>query len=226
MPETTQVNYAVNLRVWRLLSRYPILDLSQWTDLSLYSCSSFSVFPQPLARLGAQVTGLDASRELIDAAKWHAEQDPDVRGRINYVCSTVEELCSDPSATRFDGVIASEVLEHVADQATFISSCCKLVKVLRYSLFSNVFISDCGTLTTMPLNTAVLDVCLLFSERSIRTVFIQQFMMCCSKSGLWEVTKLPKICHVIWTRRSCFFMWPNCRQWSWGRFSWLVCDHW
>ena len=84
---------------------------------------------QPLARLGAQVTGLDASSELIDAAKWHSSQDPDISGRIKYIYSTVEDLCSESNIEQFDGVVASEVIEHVADTATFVTSCCRLVKV-------------------------------------------------------------------------------------------------
>jgi len=82
-----------------------------------------------LARLGAEVTGLDASPELINAAKWHSSRDPEIAGRINYICSTVEELCSETNVQQFDGVVASEVIEHVADTAMFVNSCCKLVKV-------------------------------------------------------------------------------------------------
>ena len=76
------------------------------------------------------MTGLDASTELINAAKWHMSCDPELHGRVNYMCSTVEDLCSHDSVQEFDGVVASEVIEHVSDIAAFISSCCKLVKVL------------------------------------------------------------------------------------------------
>lgn len=140
-------------------------------------------FQQPLARLGAQVTGLDASQELINAAKWHAEQDPDVRGRINYICTTVEELCSDSNATRFDGVIASEVLEHVADHATFVSSCCKLVKVRMCRQLFRTF-----SLAAVRHWSHANEYCrfrslLSLSERSLRMTYLREFVMCSNESS-------------------------------------------
>jgi hypothetical protein len=49
---------------------------------------------QPLARLGATVTGIDASAENIGMAKWHATLDPAVHRNTNYICSPVEHLPS------------------------------------------------------------------------------------------------------------------------------------
>jgi len=85
---------------------------------------------QPFARLGAEVTGIDASSELIRVADWHASLDSDVRDRVTYKISSVEELCSsDEPVQLYDGVIASEIVEHVSDAELFVRSCCSLVKV-------------------------------------------------------------------------------------------------
>lgn len=70
---------------------------------------------EPLARLGAEVTGLDASAELIAVAQTHAKaQGVDV----HYQAGLIEELAE---SAKFDVIVASEVLEHVADPAFFLS---------------------------------------------------------------------------------------------------------
>lgn len=78
---------------------------------------------EPLCRMGAEVTGVDAGEENIKVAKHHAAQQ-DLK--IDYKATTVEELAA--TGRTFDIVTALEVVEHVADPALFIASCCKLVK--------------------------------------------------------------------------------------------------
>jgi 2-polyprenyl-6-hydroxyphenyl methylase/3-demethylubiquinone-9 3-methyltransferase len=69
---------------------------------------------EPLARLGAQVTGLDASAELITAARDHAA----ARGlAIDYRAGELEKL-----GGRFDLITCMEVIEHVADPAAFVNA--------------------------------------------------------------------------------------------------------
>lgn len=71
---------------------------------------------EPLARLGAQVTGLDAAPENIAAAKMHAEgQGLAIDYRVGEVSALVAE------GRRFDLVTSMEVIEHVADQAAFVA---------------------------------------------------------------------------------------------------------
>jgi len=88
---------------------------------------------QPLTRLGAEVTGIDASAELIKVAKWHAELDSSINSRVTYKMSTVEDLRSsnkaDDCVQLYDGVVASEIVEHVSDAELFVNACCSLVKV-------------------------------------------------------------------------------------------------
>jgi 2-polyprenyl-6-hydroxyphenyl methylase/3-demethylubiquinone-9 3-methyltransferase len=69
---------------------------------------------EPLARLGAKVTGIDASEELIAAAKAHAE----AGGlEIDYRASAVEDMDG-----AFDLVTCLEVVEHVADPRAFVAA--------------------------------------------------------------------------------------------------------
>ena len=69
---------------------------------------------EPLARIGAEVTGLDAAPENIAAAKAHAE--PQQLG-IDYRNEAIEKF----DRTGFDLVTSLEVIEHVDDPAGFIS---------------------------------------------------------------------------------------------------------
>lgn len=63
-------------------------------------------------------------------ARQHAAQDPDVRERVRYECSSVEAFVdSGAQGRQYDAVVASEVVEHVADLRSFVSEQCKLVKV-------------------------------------------------------------------------------------------------
>ena len=50
------------------------------------------------------------------------------------------------SGEMFDGVVASEILEHVSDVKTFVSSCCQLVKVSL--CFFSLVAKMCGMLAT------------------------------------------------------------------------------
>jgi 2-polyprenyl-6-hydroxyphenyl methylase/3-demethylubiquinone-9 3-methyltransferase len=81
------------------------------------------IVSEPLARLGGKLTGIDPAEENIEAAKLHAEKS---RLVINYRATTVEALAETDAA--FDVVIASEVVEHVADLDFFAGRCAALVK--------------------------------------------------------------------------------------------------
>ena len=78
---------------------------------------------EPMARLGANVTGADASEKNIAIAKAHA-----IEGdlKINYLATTSEDLAA--KGKQFDVVLNMEVIEHVSDVPLYLASCAKLVK--------------------------------------------------------------------------------------------------
>ena len=78
---------------------------------------------EPMTRLGAQVTGVDASGRNISVAALHAERQ-DLS--IDYQQGTAEALAD--SGAQFDIVMALEIVEHVADVDLFLHSCGKMVK--------------------------------------------------------------------------------------------------
>jgi 2-polyprenyl-6-hydroxyphenyl methylase/3-demethylubiquinone-9 3-methyltransferase len=76
-----------------------------------------------LARLGANVVGVDPATAAIEAARRHAEE---TGARLVYRMGTVEELAGEPR--RFDVVSAMEVIEHTADPKRFVATAASLVK--------------------------------------------------------------------------------------------------
>ncbi len=77
---------------------------------------------EPMKRLGANVTGIDASNKNISIAKLHAKKN---KLKINYICSSPEKL---KIKKKFDVILNMEIVEHVEDINFFINSCSKLLK--------------------------------------------------------------------------------------------------
>ncbi|XP_024399661.1 uncharacterized protein [Physcomitrium patens] len=80
---------------------------------------------EPLARMGGEVTGVDAVDKNIGVASVHAARDP-ATASIKYVCTTAEHLVQEQQ--KFDVVLALEVIEHVADPEDFCKSLAALAK--------------------------------------------------------------------------------------------------
>lgn len=78
---------------------------------------------EPLARLGANMTGIDASSAAIAAAQTHSK---DSELDISYQEISAEDLAD--TGALFDVVYASEVIEHVADRQLFLASMARLLK--------------------------------------------------------------------------------------------------
>ena len=77
---------------------------------------------EPMTRLGANVTGIDASVKNIQIAKLHAKKN---KLNINYLCSSPEKM---KIKKKFDVILNMEIIEHVEDINFFIKSCSKLLK--------------------------------------------------------------------------------------------------
>src|SRR4029079_3803061 len=69
---------------------------------------------EPLARIGAWVTGIDPAPENIEAAKAHAEG---AGVKVDYQAATAEEIAA--AGRTFDAVLLLEVVEHVPDVPAF-----------------------------------------------------------------------------------------------------------
>jgi 2-polyprenyl-6-hydroxyphenyl methylase/3-demethylubiquinone-9 3-methyltransferase len=78
---------------------------------------------EPMARLGATVTGIDAAEKNIRIAASHAEA---VGVGVDYRHDTVEEMAA--RGETYDVVLNMEVVEHVADLGLFIDASATIVR--------------------------------------------------------------------------------------------------
>ena len=104
------------------------------------------ILSEKLRRLGANVTGIDASKNSIDIAKEHAKKS---RLNINYKCITTSELLEtkeEKALNKFDFVIASEVIEHVYDRRKFLSDISNLCRPGGLVIFTTINNSLLGIL--------------------------------------------------------------------------------
>ena len=77
---------------------------------------------EPMARLGASVTGIDASEKNINIAKSHSKKNG---LKINYLHTSPENL---EHIEKFDIILNLEIVEHVDNVNLYIKSCYKLLK--------------------------------------------------------------------------------------------------
>ncbi len=77
---------------------------------------------EPMCRMGADVTGIDASEKNINVAKLHAKRN-DLK--IKYYCTSPENL---EIKNKYDVILNMEIIEHVQDVNFFLTSCSKLLK--------------------------------------------------------------------------------------------------
>ena len=88
---------------------------------------------EPMAKLGAKVTGLDVVEKNIKTASTHAES----QGlNINYVHSTVEDISE--KKAKFDVILNMEVIEHVSDVNLFVNSCSKVLSSNGIMVFASL----------------------------------------------------------------------------------------
>jgi len=77
---------------------------------------------EPLHRLGANITGIDASNKNIKVAKLHSKQQ---NLKINYLCTSPEKI---KNKKKFDVILNMEIVEHVENVEFFLKSCSNLLK--------------------------------------------------------------------------------------------------
>ena len=77
---------------------------------------------EPMCRLGANVTAIDASNKNIAIASLHAKKN---NLKINYICSSPEKL---KTTKKFDVILNMEIVEHVEDVDFFLKESSKFLK--------------------------------------------------------------------------------------------------
>ncbi len=77
---------------------------------------------EPMCRLGAEVTAIDASEKNINVAKLHAKKN---NLKINYICTSPEKM---KIKNHFDVILNMEIVEHVEDVDFFLKTCSRLLK--------------------------------------------------------------------------------------------------
>ncbi len=77
---------------------------------------------EPMCRLGAKVTAIDASKKNIEVAKYHAKKN---NLKINYLCTSPEKV---NFKKKFDVILNMEIVEHVDDLNLFLKKSSFLLK--------------------------------------------------------------------------------------------------
>ena len=77
---------------------------------------------EPMSRLGAEVTGIDASQKNINVAKIHSKKK---KLKIRYICTSPENL---KIKKKFDIILNMEIIEHVDDVKLFLRNSSKFLK--------------------------------------------------------------------------------------------------
>lgn len=92
------------------------------------------ILAEALVKLGAEVTGIDKSQALIQAAKKHAEEN---QLSIKYNLTDAESFAKNHRQS-FDIVCCMELLEHVPDPCSLIQACSDLAKPGANIFFSTI----------------------------------------------------------------------------------------
>nr|XP_016943520.1 ubiquinone biosynthesis O-methyltransferase, mitochondrial [Drosophila suzukii] len=83
---------------------------------------------EQLARLGAQVTGIDLGEKLIEAARDHLKcSSPELASKVMYKMEPVDQHAK-ANCESYDAVIVSEVLEHVDDKVALLEASVRTLK--------------------------------------------------------------------------------------------------
>lgn len=92
------------------------------------------ILSESLAKVGANVTGVDLAHESIEVAKSHANEN---NLNINYLLEDINVL-SEKTPEQFDVLTCMELLEHVPSPDEMVKTCAKLVKPGGQLFFSTI----------------------------------------------------------------------------------------
>jgi 2-polyprenyl-6-hydroxyphenyl methylase/3-demethylubiquinone-9 3-methyltransferase len=92
------------------------------------------ILAEGMVKLGAQVTGIDMSKEALSVAKLHQIES---ELNIEYLHTTAEEIAQE-RAEQYDIVTCLEMLEHVPDPTAIVKACAHLVKPGGHVFFSTL----------------------------------------------------------------------------------------
>jgi 2-polyprenyl-6-hydroxyphenyl methylase/3-demethylubiquinone-9 3-methyltransferase len=92
------------------------------------------ILSESMARIGANVTGLDMGDEPLDVARLHALE---MGVSVNYIKNTAENH-RDEHRQQYDVITCMEMLEHVPDPSSVIQACADMVKPGGFVFFSTI----------------------------------------------------------------------------------------
>jgi len=111
--EELSKHFKINQKKEDFLKNLKILDIG---------CGG-GLISEPMARLGGEVTGIDASEKNIKIAALHSKNN---NLKINYMNKSPEQMFE---KEKFDVILNLEIIEHVDDVNLYLESCHKLLKV-------------------------------------------------------------------------------------------------
>ena len=83
------------------------------------------ILAEALSKLGAQVTGIDASEQTIGVAQNHSNA---VGSDVSYYQTTIDEFIANKPEEKFDVITCLEMLEHVPSPGEIIKTCSTILK--------------------------------------------------------------------------------------------------
>ena len=110
--EKIKKHYRIDNNKTNFLNGFDVLDIG---------CGG-GLISEPMTRLGANLTGIDASEKNINVAELHSKKS---NLKINYLNTSPEKLQTDK---KFDIILNLEIVEHVEDVHLYIRSCAKFLK--------------------------------------------------------------------------------------------------
>ena len=163
---------------------------------------------EPLCRLGAHLTGIDESEKLIEVAKLHAKN---MKLKINYQCNSIENL--NKLKTRYDVIIALELLEHVNNVKHFCKLMTNLLRedgiiilsTINKTFLSKLFVIDMAEkiLKKIPIGTHHYEK--FIKPREIKNIFLSHNFHIKSIKGIslnpinnnWKLTDNTSVNYIV-----------------------------